>query len=745
MWDVRSLMWGTFTLLAAASSIASAQERRVALVIGVATYRHAPQLVNTQNDARAIAGSLERLGFQVETVFDPDRGALEGAVRRWGQRAQGADASLFYYAGHALEIGGRNWLIPTSAELQTALDLRFEALDLDSVLEQVAGRSKVSLLFLDACRDNPFRMKLSAATREVPTRGLGRVDAAAGTFVAFATAPGTVAQDGAGPNSPFTAALLRHIETPGLEVRRVLSEVRREVRDATQGKQLPWDSSALEGDFFFRAAAGTAAPAAPAGPGTAAADVEALFWDTVRNSRDPADLRAYLARFPKGVFAELARNRLNQLQTAAGAPGRPAPAPSTAPSTPSAAPGPAPAPPDPPPAGPGQAVRAAPPSPLPPEARHAMLARLAVIAPGMSAQRREEIAGRYEAFRGHKAQAVSSLGPHGWRGGGGSPEAAEQNTLEACQVRYGHGCVLLAVNDKVQPASGTVQGRDMPRVRYDGQFEPSRMPFVSAAVRQRADVAGYAAAAGPKAMAIHPWGRVFTSTGAADQRDAEARALADCKADPDRKGADGPCLLYAIGNHVVLPQRLSEPRKPAKTIAEAVSDVARTSVAEVYAKEAVQKALAVEIESGRTYRRVNLRSAALAEQLALEGCQLMYALPCVLIASNGELRAPDPYAAPKKDMPRLRYEGAYRVDMVPFQIDPDKNKVLVEYAKLPEPKAMVIAPSPTRIRVGTGGSIAEAEAKALAACNEGDPAHPCFIYAVNNRVVLPQRRTEASR
>jgi caspase domain-containing protein len=744
MWYLRSFMWGAFALFTAGWNVAPAEERRVALVIGVATYRHAPQLANTQSDARAIAGALERLGFQVEVVLDPDRGAMEAAVRRWGQRAQGADASLFYYAGHALEVGGRNWLIPTSAELQTALDLRFEALDLDSVLEQVAGRSKVSLVFLDACRENPFRMKLATGTREVPTRGLGRVDAAAGTFVAFSTAPGTVAQDGAGPNSPFTAALLRHIETPGLEVRRILSEVRREVRDATQGKQLPWDSSALEGEFYFRAAAGTAAPAAPAGPTTAAADVEALFWDTVRNSRDPADLRAYLARFPKGVFAELARNRLNQVQTAAAAPGRPTP--STGPSTPSAAPDAPPAPPEPPPAGPGQTQRAAPAPSLSREARDALLARLAVLAPGMSAQRREEVAVRYEGFRApHKAQAVSAQGPNAWRAGGESPGAAEQNALEACQVRYGHGCVLLAVDDKVQPAGGNPQGRDMPRVRYDGQFEPSRMPFVSANLRQRSDVAGYGTTAGPKAMAIHPWGRVFTSTGAADQRTAETRALAECNADPGRKGSDGPCLLYAVGNHVVLPQRLSEPRRPARTIAEAVSDVARTSVAEVYAKEAVQKALAIEIESGRTYRRVNLRSAALAEQLALEGCQLMYAQPCVLIASNGDLRAPDPHAAPKRDMPRLRYEGAYRVDMVPFQIDPDKNKVLVEYAKLPDPKAMAIAPSPVRIRVGTGSSVAEAEAKALAACNEDDPAYPCFIYAVNDRVVLPQRRTEASR
>jgi len=231
--------------------VANADERRVALVLGVADYKHSGRLANTLADAKGMAAALERVGFQVETVLDPDRKALEDAVRRLGQRAQGADASLFYYAGHAVEVSGRNWLVPAPADIQSIYDLRFEALDLDSIIEQVSGRSRVALFFMDSCRDNPFHTRLAAGTRGVSMRGLGRVDAAAGTLIAFATAPGRVAADGTTGNSPFTAALLRHIERPGVEVRRLMADVRREVREATEGKQLPWENSALEGDFYL--------------------------------------------------------------------------------------------------------------------------------------------------------------------------------------------------------------------------------------------------------------------------------------------------------------------------------------------------------------------------------------------------------------------------------------------------------------------------------------------------------------
>jgi hypothetical protein len=283
-------------LLAFVAAADAADERRVALVVGVSAYQHANKLVNTVNDANGIAASLSRLGFDVETVIDPDRTGLEAAVRRLGDRARGADVALFYYAGHALEYGGQNWLVPVQADLHSERDLRFETLDVDAVIEQLEGQSRVSIVVLDACRDNPFRHILTGSHRElVVNRGLAPQTGAVGTLLVYATAPGQVAEDGNGLYSPFTAALLHHLEDPGVEIRRLITIVRAEVRKATYGKQVPWDSSSLEGQFFLR---------------PVAADVEAIYWDSVRNSNDPADLRAYLAHYPNGMFAELARNRI---------------------------------------------------------------------------------------------------------------------------------------------------------------------------------------------------------------------------------------------------------------------------------------------------------------------------------------------------------------------------------------------------------------------------------------------------
>jgi hypothetical protein len=287
---------------------ADAAETRVALVVGVSGYMHASHLANTLNDAREIAVKLKHLGFAVETIIDPDRQQLEGAVRRLGQHARGADAALFFYAGHALELNGRNWLIPVQANLQTERDLRFEALDVSDVIEQVEGQARVSLIILDACRNNPFRQLLSPDSRGGDLGGgLGPQRAATGTLIVYSTAVGAVAADGSGPHSPFTAALLRHIDTPGVEIRQLIAEVRRDVRQTTGGLQIPWESSALEGAFFLD-------PAPPeSNPAAAVRDAEVVFWESVKDSRDPIDLQLYLRRYPNGMFAPLAHNRLLRL------------------------------------------------------------------------------------------------------------------------------------------------------------------------------------------------------------------------------------------------------------------------------------------------------------------------------------------------------------------------------------------------------------------------------------------------
>jgi uncharacterized caspase-like protein len=161
----------TLLLLAPA---AFAQERRVALLVGVGGYRNVPVLGNPPNDARDIAAALDRLGFETETLVDPDRQTLETGIRRFGQRARGADAALFFFAGHGLEASGHNWLLPAPAEIRSDRDLRFEAVDLESVLEQLEGAARLSILVLDACRDNPFRRRLQSSGRGVAaTSGLG--------------------------------------------------------------------------------------------------------------------------------------------------------------------------------------------------------------------------------------------------------------------------------------------------------------------------------------------------------------------------------------------------------------------------------------------------------------------------------------------------------------------------------------------------------------------------------------------
>ncbi len=251
-------------LIAVLAQPAWAAPKRVALVVGVGGYRHVAPLPNAVNDARGIGEALQTVGFAVDVVTDGGRAEIERAIRKFGAEAVGAEAALFYYAGHAVEVDGRNWLLPADTQVVAPRDLRFEAVDLEAVLEQTEGRAQVNLVFLDACRDNPFRARLATGGRGMSVRaGLGQMQAAVGTLIAYAAAPGSVAADGDGVNSPFTSALLRHIATPGLEVRRLLTLVRTEVRRTTGNAQTPWDNSSLEGDFYFVAPDGTA-PAVPA-------------------------------------------------------------------------------------------------------------------------------------------------------------------------------------------------------------------------------------------------------------------------------------------------------------------------------------------------------------------------------------------------------------------------------------------------------------------------------------------------
>jgi len=532
----------------AAAQPGAPQGARVALVLGVGAYRAIPPLANPPNDGRAIAEQLRRTGFDVDLVLDPDRLEMEQAVRRLGQRAVGAEAALFFYAGHALEFGGRNWLMPVSTDIRTDRDLRFEALDLDSILTQLES-ARVSIVLLDGCRDNPFRARLTSATRGIATSpGLSPVRAAVGTLIAFATAPGEVAEDGNGVHSPFTAALLRKIATPGLELRSMMAEVRREVREATAGRQVPWEHSAMEGAFYFIAppAAVPAAINVPAAPPPAAAPppparddrAEILFWESVRSGNTAADYRAYLERFPNGTFAPLARARIAAPEPPPAALAAVAPVPQPVPQ----------------PGVPAQPAAAA---------MRVTAAELARRVPNVSpAHARSTAEGYLSAPGPNRALAVNPERQTSFRVQGfSSPEDAETVMLERCQLTFGTPCILVAVNDNIVPVELAARRRDMARIQHAGAYDPELVPGIAARRRaEMAEVMGYAREPGARAMALHPQGRVAVVAGARSPEDAAQRALAACRTMAQRERLPGNCTLYAVGDQVVLPQRLAAAR-----------------------------------------------------------------------------------------------------------------------------------------------------------------------------------------
>lgn len=525
---VQALFAAIALLLLAAWPAAAQPGARVALVMGVGAYRAIPPLANPTNDARALAETLRRIGFDTDLVLDPDRAAMEQAVRRLGQRAVGAEAALFFYAGHALEFGGRNWLLPVTTDVRNDRDLRFEALDLDSVLAQLES-ARVSIVLLDGCRDNPFRLRLASATRGIATSpGLTPVRAAVGTLIAFATAPGEVAEDGNGTHSPFTAALLRKIGTPGLELRSMMAEVRREVREATGGRQVPWEHSALEGAFYFIPAAVNVPQAAAPAPAPRDDRTEILFWESVRAGNTPADYRAYLERFPNGTFAPLARARIAAMEP------------------PVAALAPAPVP--------------AAPAAAQPAAARLTVADLARRVPNVTPAHARSTAEGYLAAPGpNRALAVNPDRQTSFRVQGfSSAEDAEVVMLERCQLTFGTPCILVAVNDTIVPPELADRRRDMPRIQHAGAYDPALVPGIAA--RRRAEmpeVMRYGREPGAKAMALHPQGRVAVATAARSPEDAAQRALAACRAMAQRERLPGTCTLYALGDQVVLRQRLA--------------------------------------------------------------------------------------------------------------------------------------------------------------------------------------------
>ena len=228
-------------------------ERRVALVVGNGAYERATPLTNAVPDAEAVAKTLRSLDFEVVLGTDLDKIRMEGVLKRFIQSLAGADVSLFYYSGHAVQVDEQNHLIPTNAAIRTFAELALDTISIDTVLAYMRENTKVQLLFLDACRDNPFVDQVTrlARTDRNAAPGLARVSASAGSFVAFSTEPGKVAFDGRGRLSPFTGSFVSRAVEPRMEIRKLLTRVRTDVIEATSGQQIPWDNSSLLSDFYF--------------------------------------------------------------------------------------------------------------------------------------------------------------------------------------------------------------------------------------------------------------------------------------------------------------------------------------------------------------------------------------------------------------------------------------------------------------------------------------------------------------
>ncbi len=296
-------------LSVAPAAAAATQARRVALVIGNNRYPSAP-LLNPVNDARAMAKSLEAAGFQVILRTDANQREMLAAVREFGSRLKDSGAGLFYFAGHGMQIKGRNYLIPVGADIEREDEVAYQAMDAQAVLDKMESAGNgTNLMILDACRNNPFARSFRSASQ-----GLAQMDAPVGTMVAFSTAPGSVASDGQGSNGLYTQHLLGALQQPGLKVEEVFKQVRGAVRRESQGRQVPWESTSLEGDFYF---VQPQAPVAATPPPDPLATLDDALWGAVKDGTEAADVQAYLRRFPQGRHAAEAALRLQALTPAA--------------------------------------------------------------------------------------------------------------------------------------------------------------------------------------------------------------------------------------------------------------------------------------------------------------------------------------------------------------------------------------------------------------------------------------------
>jgi len=284
---------------------------RVALVIGNSGYAAAP-LLNPANDARSMGEALKTLGFTVVEARDANRDQMEAAIVQVHDALKGKHGvGMLYYAGHGLQLDWHNYMVPVDARIRKAGDVPTQTVDVQSVIDAFrdAG-NRMNIVVLDACRDNPF-----AASG---AKGLAQMDAPPNTFLAYATAPGNVAEDGdaRSGNGLYTRFLIAELKNPAARIEDVFKRVRLNVRKQSEGRQIPWESTSLEDDFYFRG--GTVAAGKPDRRSDAMAfDAERIDWEKVKDSKNAADFYSYVQKYPSGFVSEQAQLRIEQLQKGA--------------------------------------------------------------------------------------------------------------------------------------------------------------------------------------------------------------------------------------------------------------------------------------------------------------------------------------------------------------------------------------------------------------------------------------------
>ncbi len=286
--------------------------KRVALVIGNADYEHTQRLANPENDSRLIASILRRQGFEVLEHRNLGYKAMKRAIRAYTSKLTnyGKDTvGLIYFAGHGLQASARNFLLPVDARIEKEGDIQIEAISSQDLLSgvQYAG-NRLNVIILDACRNNPYRGTFRSASR-----GLARMDAPVGSLLAFSTAPGTVAADGDGAHSPYTAALADAMVQPGLKIEEVFKRVRAKVYDKTGGRQVPWESSSIFGNFYFETQPSGSPPRQTSNQKPTSRDPAREAWGAISGTSSKAILGAFIAKFPNSLYADFARARIREI------------------------------------------------------------------------------------------------------------------------------------------------------------------------------------------------------------------------------------------------------------------------------------------------------------------------------------------------------------------------------------------------------------------------------------------------